>query len=109
MVRDPAVLIEAPPGAAWLADKSQVPILPIAFMGAETLLKNLRQLKRTPVKVRIGPIFGPLTVPATARGRARRQALADLTHLMMWHIARLMPATMRGPYQAPPPGIETIA
>jgi 1-acyl-sn-glycerol-3-phosphate acyltransferase len=109
LVRDPAVLIEAPSGAAWLADRSRAPILPIAFMGTEDLLTNLRRLRRTDVQVRIGPVFGPFAVPAGARGQARRKALADLTQLLMWQIARLMPAERRGPYQSLPPGPEANA
>ncbi len=99
-VRDPAVLIAAPNGAAYLAVHSGAPILPVAYLGTEHVLANLRRLRRTPVTVRIGPPFGPLTLPDGLRGPARRAALTELTTCLMGQIARLMPPERRGPYGA---------
>lgn len=96
--RRPAVLIKAHSGPAYLAVTSGVPILPIAYMGTENVLDNLRRFRRTPVTVRIGPLFGPLALPAGARGAARRQAYAALADGMMREVAALMPAAYHGVY-----------
>lgn len=98
--RHPAVLIQAHSGPAYLAVTSGAPILPIAYMGTENVLDNLRRLRRTPVTVRIGPLFGPLALPADARGAARRQAYATLADGMMREVATLMPAAYHGVYAA---------
>lgn len=93
-----AQLIEARPGTAFLATRSQTRILPIAILGTEQVLDNLRRLKRTPVTMHIGPVFGPLILDPTLRGPARRQQLDAFGHEMMHHIAALLPPENRGPY-----------
>jgi 1-acyl-sn-glycerol-3-phosphate acyltransferase len=93
-----AQLIEARPGSAYLATRSQARILPIAFLGTEQILANIRRLKRTKVTMRIGPVFGPLVIDQTLRGPARRQRLDEYGDEMMRHIAALMPPENRGPY-----------
>jgi 1-acyl-sn-glycerol-3-phosphate acyltransferase len=72
--------------------------LPIAILGAEQVLDNIRRFKRTKVAMRIGPVFGPLTLDATQRGAVRRQQLDAYGDEMMRHIAALMPPENRGPY-----------
>jgi len=93
-----AQLIRARPGAAFLAVRSQAPILPVAFLGTEQVQANLKRWRRTPVSMRIGPVFGPLTLEAELRGRARRRRLDELGDVMMGHIAALLPPENRGPY-----------
>lgn len=100
--RLPAVLIKAHSGPAYLAVTSGVPILPIAYMGTENVLDNLRRFRRTSVTVRIGPLFGPLALPANVHGAARRQALAGLAEEMMRQVAALMPASYHGIYTNSP-------
>jgi 1-acyl-sn-glycerol-3-phosphate acyltransferase len=93
-----ARLIPARPGAAYLAVQSQAPILPAALLGSELVLSNMRRWRRTPVTMRFGPTFGPLEMEPGLRGTARRARLDELGHLMMSHIARLLPVENRGPY-----------
>ena len=96
--RHSAELTSPRPGAAYLAVKSGAPLLPVAILGSEKIIANLRRLRRTPVEIRIGPPFGPLAVPAGVRAAARRDQLDHLSHDLMRHIARLMPPQNRGPY-----------
>jgi 1-acyl-sn-glycerol-3-phosphate acyltransferase len=100
-VRISAQLIEARPGSAYLATRSQARILPIAFLGTEQILANLRRLKRTKIRMHIGPVFGPLTLDSALRGPSRRQQLDAYGDEMMRHIAALMPPENRGPYGSP--------
>ena len=93
-----ALLIKARPGSAYLATRSQALILPIAILGAEQVLDNIRHFKRTKVTMRIGPVFGPLILDTAHRGAARRQQLDAYGDEMMHHIAALMPPENRGPY-----------
>lgn len=93
-----AQLIEARPGSAYLATRSQARILPIAILGTEQVLDNIRRFKRTKVTMHIGPVFGPLTLDMTQRGAARRQQLDAYGDEMMHHIASLMPPKNQGPY-----------
>lgn len=93
-----AQLIEARPGTAYLATRSQARILPIAFLGTEHILGNFRRLKRTKVTMHIGPVFGPLVLDPALRGPARRQQLDAYGDELMRHIAALLPPENRGPY-----------
>lgn len=99
MARASAELIDARPGAAYLAVRTQVPILPVAFLGTEKTLINLRRLKRTAVSMTIGPIFGPITLTGNPRGSERRQQLDTHLDAMMYKLAELVPPAHRGPYK----------
>jgi len=89
------------PGVALIAAKSGVPILPTAIIGSDTLPFNgrkgrRRSGRRPKVTVRIGEPF----VLATKTPDGRRQDMAELTDIMMTHIARLLPEEYRGIYAA---------
>lgn len=96
------VLYTPRPGAAFLAVRSGAPILPTAFLGTEKILDNLRRLRRTPVRITIGPVFGPLTIDPTLSKHDRRAMQDDHGDEMMRHIAALMPEENRGPYSQTP-------
>lgn len=93
-----AELISARPGAAFLATRSQAYVQPVSFLGTELVLGNMSQRRRTPVKMGIGPVFGPLTSDPALKGAARREQLDHLGDVMMTHIAALLPVENRGPY-----------
>lgn len=93
-----AQLITPRPGAAYLAVRSGAPVLPVAFLGTEQISRNVRRLRRTPVRMIIGPVFGPLVIDQTLPKPERRAALDELGHEMMRHMAALMPPENRGPY-----------
>jgi len=83
-------------GAAYLALKSGVPILPIGLTGTETVYSALPRLRRPHLTVNIGPVFhldGPL-----ARGAQRRAQLEAGRDEIMRRIAALLPPEYRGVY-----------
>ena len=51
-------------GAAYLADRARVPILPIGQAGTETVLASWKRLRRPRVRLVIGPAY---TLPTTGR------------------------------------------
>jgi 1-acyl-sn-glycerol-3-phosphate acyltransferase len=96
--RRSGALVRGRSGSALLAVQSQAYILPVAIMGSEHILDNLPRFRRTPIKFRIGPVFGPLQLDEGIRGPDRRAQLDRLTDEMMIQIAALFPPERRGPY-----------
>lgn len=94
-----AQLISPRPGAAYLAVRSGAPVLPTACLGTERIAGNLRRLRRTPVRLIIGPVFGPLVIDPALSKSERRDRLDELGHEMMRHMAALLPPENRGPYR----------
>lgn len=90
-------------GAAYLADRAGVPIVPIAISGTEKLTECLRQLRRTPVRMAIGH---PFTLPPN--GRAKGEVLEDYTTTIMCRIAALLPPEYRGVYAEHPRLAEVL-
>jgi 1-acyl-sn-glycerol-3-phosphate acyltransferase len=97
--RHSANLVQAQSGIGLLATQAQTRLLPVALLGTEKILVNLRRLRRTQVKIRIGRPFGPLAVPGDVPRRQRRQHLDALASETMRQIAALLPPGNRGPYQ----------
>ena len=89
-------LIEAKPGASYLAAKLNRPIVPVGITGTEdqALLGNLKKLRRGNVTVTAGPAF---TLPPFP-GENRDEALKKYTDEIMCHIAALLPEKYRGVY-----------
>jgi 1-acyl-sn-glycerol-3-phosphate acyltransferase len=89
-------LIEARPGASYLATKLNRPIVPVGITGTEdeALLGNLKKLRRGYITVTAGPIF---TLPPLPREN-RDEALKLYTDEIMCHIAALLPEKYRGVY-----------
>jgi 1-acyl-sn-glycerol-3-phosphate acyltransferase len=81
-------------GAAFLALKADVPIVPIALTGTQNALiyGNLRRLRRTPVTLTVGAPF------RLERQGARRAAIQTGTHRIMTALADLLPPEYRGVY-----------
>jgi 1-acyl-sn-glycerol-3-phosphate acyltransferase len=93
-----AKLIQSRPGAGWMAVKGGVRVLPVAFLGLEQVVANLRQWKRTNVTMIIGKPFGPMSIPPKLKGKEKTEALQQVADKMMREIAKLMPAENRGFY-----------
>jgi 1-acyl-sn-glycerol-3-phosphate acyltransferase len=90
----PGAALEQPhPGAAFLALRCGVPLLPVGIAGAENVLENVRHWRRTAVTVRIGEPF--VLHPSAG---PRRQRLAQASDKIMGRIAALLPAAYRGVY-----------
>jgi len=95
-----AVLRPPRPGAAFLAARTGVPILPMGFDGLPNVFPQLLRGRRSRVTVRIGRLFGPFHT--TGRGRERREQLERIGHEIMARIAELIPAEKRGRYSLDP-------
>ena len=83
-------------GAAYLALRSEAPILPIGITGTETIYAAWRRLQRPRLTVNIGVPFhlpGPL-----ARGTERHAQLQSGRDEIMSRIATLLPPSYRGVY-----------
>jgi 1-acyl-sn-glycerol-3-phosphate acyltransferase len=89
-------LIQAKPGASYLATKLNRPIVPVGITGTEdeVLLDNLKKLRRSHFIVTAGPVF---TLPPLPREN-RDEALNQYTDDIMCHIAALLPEKYRGVY-----------
>jgi 1-acyl-sn-glycerol-3-phosphate acyltransferase len=90
-------LQKAKTGAAYLADRTNALILPMAIWGTERLTENLRRLRRTPVKLIVG---APFRLPPN--GRAKGDLLDEYTDLIMCRLAALLPPEYRGVYAEHP-------
>jgi len=89
-------LIEARQGAAYIASRSGLPILPVAVTGTEDRLakQRLKRLRRLQVSGRVGEMY---TLPPLPREN-RDQVLKTYTDEMMCRIAVLLPPEYRGFY-----------
>ena len=86
-------LQEGKTGAAYLATRADVPIVPVGLMGTEYIKHNLPRLRRTHVRAVVGK---PFRLPEG--GRVRGQKLQEYTNLIMHHIAETLSEKYRGVY-----------
>jgi 1-acyl-sn-glycerol-3-phosphate acyltransferase len=87
------VLQEGKTGAAYLATRADVRIVPVGLTGTEQIKRNLPRLRRTHVRAVVGK---PFHLPES--GRVRGQKLHEYTDLIMHRIAELLPEEYRGVY-----------
>jgi 1-acyl-sn-glycerol-3-phosphate acyltransferase len=99
-------LIEGRAGAAYLAARTGLPVLPVGISGSEDrrVLSNLRRLKRVTITVTVGETF---TVQPLERGD-REAALQKATDEIMARIAALLPPGQRGIYASHPRLLELL-
>ena len=91
-------LEEGNSGAAFLAMKSGVPIVPIGMTGTENsnIYGHLKRWQRAPVTLKVGkPFFLPPHV-------GRQQTLQEGTRLIMQTLASLLPEAYQGQYKSNP-------
>ena len=82
-------------GVAYLALKSQAPILPIGITGTENIPGLLRvAMPLCRIHVRIGQ---PFTLPLM-EGNVSRPQLEELTDMILGRVAQLLPPEYRGVY-----------
>jgi 1-acyl-sn-glycerol-3-phosphate acyltransferase len=91
-------LIRARNGAAYIATRVNVPILPIGVVDTDLIARNLPKLRPTEMEVRIGQ---PFHLPDLDE-EPRSSELAAYTHYLMIHIARLLPERHWGYYAESP-------
>jgi len=91
-----ATLLPGKPGAAYLAAKSQLPVIPIGIVGTEDAVvkRRLKRLQRLDITVRVG---APYRLPEMPK-RGRDEWLQQQTDEMMCLIAALLPPDHRGVY-----------
>lgn len=98
-------LEEGTGGAAFLAYKSDSPILPIAITGTENekVYGNMKKLRRTPVHVKVGKMFR-----LSEQISDRKDAVPEGTRLIMQSLAALLPEEYRGAYSSTQDAAQTI-
>jgi 1-acyl-sn-glycerol-3-phosphate acyltransferase len=85
-------LLKGKTGAAYLATRARVPILPAAIWGTEQIRHDLRRFKRCTVHLRVG---APFRLP---EGRADSTTLEEYTDVLMRKIAAMLPPEYHGEY-----------
>jgi 1-acyl-sn-glycerol-3-phosphate acyltransferase len=85
-------------GVVTLALHSGAPLLPIAYVGGEHYKDNLRRLRRTDFRLAVGQ---PLRLEPRAV-RTTREAREQMLKGLMYELAALMPAELRGQFAAAP-------
>jgi 1-acyl-sn-glycerol-3-phosphate acyltransferase len=85
-------------GAAYLALKTGVPILPVALTGTfnPVFYAQWKQRRRPSVTMTIGPVFNLPDLPLDGAGR--KQSLLIASDIIMAHLAGLLPPQYRGVY-----------
>ena len=97
-------MMEAKDGAAYLAARTNVPIVPVGLVNCDVLFSNFKQLKTTQLQVNIGE---PFYLPDNDR-RVRAKDLPAYTHYIMAHIAAQLPERYHGEY-ADSPAVAALA
>ena len=92
------VMQPAKDGAAYLASRGQVPIVPVGIVNSDILFANAKRMRRSKIEVRIGDSY---MLPDIGH-RARSQDLTAFTHLIMVKIAALLPERYYGYYKDSP-------
>ncbi len=81
-------------GVAFIAHKKDAAMLPLVVMGFEQFSHNIKRLHRTPITIKVGPVF-EIVQKGGRIDADTRQALADE---IMLRLAQLMPPQKRGFY-----------
>ena len=97
-------LIEGKSGVVLLAEKAQVPIVPVGLTGTESAIAELRALRKPRMKATFGPAF---TLPSVSREN-REAHLQRLTDEVMCRIAAVLPPAYRGVYADHPRLLELL-
>ena len=98
-------MIPAKPGVAYLATKTEVPLLPVGVTGTERAFKDLFRLRRPHLKLVFGKTF---TLPPLDR-KNRDESLRQNADEIMCRIALLVPPSYRGVYADHPRLKELLA
>ncbi|MEW6717077.1 MAG: lysophospholipid acyltransferase family protein [Chloroflexota bacterium] len=81
-------------GAAFIALREDVPIVPVTFTGTENkiIYQNMKRLRRTPVSMTVGPAFRLEWMDD------RKEAIRGGTERIMLKLAQQLPEKYRGVY-----------
>jgi 1-acyl-sn-glycerol-3-phosphate acyltransferase len=98
-------LLPGKPGVAYLADKADVPVIPVAVSGTEGAIFKIFTFRRPRIRV----VFGkPFKLPPLGRGQ-KEMGLERNTDEIMCRIAALLPPQYRGVYADHPRLKEILA
>lgn len=87
-------MMAAKDGAAYLAARAKVPILPVGLVNNDILFANIKKLRSTTIELHIGQ---PFELPELD-SRIRSADLPAYTEFIMVHIAAQLPAHYHGYY-----------
>jgi 1-acyl-sn-glycerol-3-phosphate acyltransferase len=85
---------KAKTGAAYIADKASVPVIPTAITGTFRDFQRFLKFKRIRMTITFGE---PITLPSIERSH-REECLQANTDLIMYRIAAMLPPEYRGVY-----------
>ena len=88
-------LEEGQQGAAFLALRAEVPVVPVVVIGTENehVYGHLKRWRRAPVTFRVGDAF------RLSQQADRREAMREGTRQIMESLANLLPESYRGAYR----------
>ena len=98
-------LLEGKQGAAVLAARANVPIVPVGIIGSEKVNSAWARLRRPPITIRVGK---PYILPPMDRDN-RQAWLTQYTDEIMCRIAVLLPEQYRGFYADHPRLMELLS
>lgn len=85
------------PGAAYLASRGKVPVLPVGIIGStDDFLGKALRFKRPVLEMKIGELT--MLPEIAGKGEQRRKELQQNTDLIMYKIAELLPSSYQGVY-----------
>lgn len=81
-------------GAAYMAYRMGVPLLPVAAFGQEQVFSSLRRFRRARLRI----IFGPPFAPPPVEGKASAADVHAFAEEIMYRLAAMLPPEYRGVY-----------
>jgi 1-acyl-sn-glycerol-3-phosphate acyltransferase len=81
-------------GAAYMAYRTGVPLVPVVTMGQENVFPSLRRLRRATVRV----VYGPPFEPPPVEGKASPEEVHAFSRDIMYRLAAMLPPQYRGVY-----------
>jgi len=82
-------------GAAYMAYRAGVPLLPVVATGQERVFASLRRLRRATIRV----VYGPMFEPPSVEGKASAHKVHAFSHEIMYRLAAMLPPEYRGVYE----------
>lgn len=83
-------------GAAYIAYRAGVSLLPTAMTGQADLFPSVRRFRRARVRVAFGPTFEPAPVPEGAKAGVAE--ISEFSEEIMYRLAAMLPPEYRGVY-----------
>jgi 1-acyl-sn-glycerol-3-phosphate acyltransferase len=81
-------------GAAYMAYRAGVPLVPVAITGMEKVFPSLWRFRRA----RVRAVFAPPFAPPPVEGKASAADVHAFSEDIMYHLAALLPPEYRGVY-----------